>query len=211
MAHRLELTNRVREHRIRLGMSQEDLARRARLSRAGVSAIETDRLVPSCAAALALARAIGCRVEDLFRLTRDDPDLRGPVWAWPPSSDPCRFWRAEVSGRLLHFPVEVTLIGELPHDGIDGGVTSGDTAWADPADTIILACCDPAVGLLAAELARASGLRLIALLRSSRVALELVGKGLVHAAGVHLASARKAGGTRRSSANRSVPDTSSSA
>jgi molybdate-binding protein len=72
--------------------------------------------------------------------------------------------------------------------------TTQEAAWADPVDTMILACCDPAVGLLAAELARSAGLRLIALLRSSRVALELLRQGLVHAAGVHLASARQAGG-----------------
>jgi hypothetical protein len=58
---------------------------------------------------------------------------------------------------------------------------------------MVLACCDPAVGLLAAELARTAGLRLIALLRSSRDALQLVRQGLVHAAGVHLAGARQAG------------------
>jgi molybdate-binding protein len=94
----------------------------------------------------------------------------------------------------LQFPTESTLLGILPHDGIDGTEPSGDAAWADPADTIILGCCDPAVGLLCAELARAAGVRLIALLRSSREALELVKKGLIHAAGVHLASARQAGG-----------------
>jgi molybdate-binding protein/DNA-binding XRE family transcriptional regulator len=194
MASRLELANRVREHRTRLGWSQEELARRTGLSRAGVSAIETDRLVPSCAAALALGRALSCRVEDLFELRGGEQGPRGPFWAWPPPSDPCRFWRAEVSGRLLQFPVEFTPLGVLPHDGIDRGGTSQDAAWSDPTDTMILACCDPAVGLLAAELARTAGLRLIALLRSSRDALQLLRQGLVHAAGVHLAQARQAGG-----------------
>jgi molybdate-binding protein/DNA-binding XRE family transcriptional regulator len=194
MAQRQELANRVREHRTRLGWSQEDLARRAGLSRAGVSAIETGRLVPSCAAALALARALGCRVEDIFHLAGVEPGPHGPAWAWPPRSDPCRFWRAEVSGRLLHFPVESTPLGVLPHDGIDRAGMPQDAAWSDPTDTMILACCDPAVGLLAAELARAAGLRLIALVRSSLEALRLLRQGLVHAAGVHLASAREAGG-----------------
>ena len=64
------LSNRVREERLRRGWSQDVLAARAGLSRAGVSAVETSRLVPSAAAALALAAAFGCRVEDLFTLTR---------------------------------------------------------------------------------------------------------------------------------------------
>ncbi len=194
MALRRGLANRVREHRTHLGWSQEDLARRAGLSRAGVSAIETDRLVPSCAAALALARALSCRVEDLFHLTGGHREPRGPFWAWPPPSNPCRFWRAEVAGRVLQFPVESTPLGVSPHDGIDRAGTAQDAAWSDPTDTMILACCDPAVGLLAAELARRAGLRLIALVRSSRDALQLVRQGLVHAAGVHLASAREAQG-----------------
>ena len=64
------LENWVREQRTRRGWSQEELARRSGLSRTGIGAIETGRLVPSAAAALALATAFDCRVEDLFRLPR---------------------------------------------------------------------------------------------------------------------------------------------
>jgi molybdate-binding protein len=52
-----------------------------------------------------------------------------------------------------------------------------------------MASCDPAVGLLGAELAREAGIRLLVFQRSSRQAIELLGRGLVHAAGVHLAGA----------------------
>ena len=45
---------------------------------------------------------------------------------------------------------------------------------------------DPAVGLLAAGLARSSGFRLLPLQRSSSQALTLLGQGLVHVAGIHL-------------------------
>ena len=68
MADEPRLENDVRAYRDRLGWSQDELARRSGLSRAGISAIETGRLVPSTGAALALARAFGCTVEDLFRL-----------------------------------------------------------------------------------------------------------------------------------------------
>jgi molybdate-binding protein len=57
-----------------------------------------------------------------------------------------------------------------------------------------MACCDPAVKLLAGELARTADVRLIALPRASRTALSLLGQGLVHVAGVHLVRADHPGG-----------------
>ena len=47
--------------------SQADLAQRAGISRAAVSAIEGERLSPSVATALALAAVFECSVEELFR------------------------------------------------------------------------------------------------------------------------------------------------
>ncbi|MBV8313262.1 MAG: substrate-binding domain-containing protein, partial [Planctomycetaceae bacterium] len=54
-----------------------------------------------------------------------------------------------------------------------------------------------AVGLLAAELARTPDVRLIALHYPSRTALTLLGRGLVHAAGVHLNRAGQPEGNAR--------------
>lgn len=188
-AERIEV--RVREHRTRLGWSQDALAARAGLSRAGVSAIETGRLVPSTAAALALARALGSRVEDLFRLP-GTPDAE-PAWAWPAGAQDGRFWRAEVGGRTLLYPAEPTALGLIPHDGRVSSGADSDPRPADPSRTLVIAGCDPAVGLLAGPLA-AAGIRLIALTRSSRAALDLLARGLVHASGLHLARAGVPGG-----------------
>src|SRR4029079_8901551 len=104
----------LRDRRALRGWSQEVLAQRSGLSRAGISAIETGRLVPSAAAALALAAAFECRVEDLFRLRR--PGTGAPTWAWPPRREPCRYWVAEVGGVARHYPVESTPLGMVPHD-----------------------------------------------------------------------------------------------
>jgi molybdate-binding protein len=60
-----------------------------------------------------------------------------------------------------------------------------------------MATCDPSVGLLAAVLARSFGVRLLPLPRPSRSALELLGQGLVHVAGVHLSRADDADGNAR--------------
>jgi molybdate-binding protein/transcriptional regulator with XRE-family HTH domain len=192
MAKLPELENTLRDQRVRRGWSQEELARRSGLSRAGVSAIETSRLVPSAAAALALAAALGCRVEDVFRLPRAEPE--GAQWAWPPRLEPCRYWHAEVSGRTRLYPVEASSLGLIPHDGIARGGVPEDQGRIRPEQTLVMASCDPAVGLLAGELARTAGFRLIVVPRSSRAALELLEQGLIHVAGIHLAAAGASGG-----------------
>src|ERR1700730_2235188 len=109
MANFQRFENELRDRRTRLGWSEEHLARRSGRSRAGISAIETDRLIPSAAAALALAAALECRVEDLFRLRRPEPV--DPLWAWPPGRDPCRYWAAEVGGVERLYPVTATPMG----------------------------------------------------------------------------------------------------
>jgi molybdate-binding protein/DNA-binding XRE family transcriptional regulator len=178
------LQNRVRAHRLARAWSQEELASRAGVSRAGISAIETGRFVPSAATALTLAAAFGCRVEDVFSLATEESIQS--AWAWQPQQDPCRYWRATVAGRKLLYPVEATNLGTAPHDGVlEQGVLLERSSRA-PDDTLVIACCDPAVGLLADELQRAQGIRLVALQRPSRVALALLAQGLIHAAGVHL-------------------------
>jgi DNA-binding XRE family transcriptional regulator len=195
MAHRPLFENQIRYRRIRHGWSQGELARRSGLSRAGISAIETGRLIPSVAAALSLAAVLECRVEDLFNLRRPQP--QEPQWAWPPRHEPCRYWVAEVGGVERFYPAAATLSGVVPHDGIyRNGSCQGQRRW-DPRRTLVLACCDPAVGLLAAELARNADVRLITLQHPSRTALTLLGQGLLHAAGVHLSSADQVGGNAK--------------
>lgn len=192
MANSRQIENDLRDRRAAHGWSQEELARRSGLSRAGISAIETERLIPSAAAALALAAAFECRVEDLFRLHR--PGSRETAWAWSPPREPCRYWQAEVGGGRKLYPAEATALGVVPHDGIYRCGSFQEHGDPDPRRTLVMACCDPAAGLLAAELAHTANVRLIALPRPSRTALSLLGQGLVHVAGVHLARADEPGG-----------------
>jgi transcriptional regulator with XRE-family HTH domain len=109
-----QFENDLREFRNLGGWSQEQLAERSGLSRAGISAIETGRLIPSAAAALALAAALECRVEDLFRLR--SPEYRESSWAWSPRCKPCRHWRAEVGGSVKLYPAEATVSGSASRD-----------------------------------------------------------------------------------------------
>ncbi|HET6328171.1 MAG TPA: substrate-binding domain-containing protein [Planctomycetaceae bacterium] len=174
---------RIRDERLRHGWSQAELARRADISRAAVSAIEVDRLVPSVTAALALAECLGCSVSDLFGSERSASPVQ---WAWPPRKGRVRYWRAEIDGQVLSFPIEEPLTTEFAHDGtvVDGT----DRCMADdtPSRTLVLACCDPAAGLLTSQFARISGMRMVVIGRSSRAALKLLAEGRVHAAGIHL-------------------------
>lgn len=175
--------NRVARMRGSRGWSQQQLASRAGLSRAEVSAIENRRLVPSVTAALGLALAFECAVEDLF--SRPAAPAGEVRWLAPAALD-AGFWRAQVEQATVHYPAEATPIGMLAYDGFarDGGVEV--TGELRPTETIVVSGCDPAVGLLAYELARNGGLRLLPLARGSRQGLSLLEDGLVHAAGLHL-------------------------
>jgi molybdate-binding protein/DNA-binding XRE family transcriptional regulator len=182
-----QLPNRVRRLREEHGWTQEELARRAGISRPEVSAIETDRLVPSVAAALALANSFDCSVEDLFGEGRPQSD-REPQWAWPAAKYPCRFWQATVGGRQLLYPAEMTASGMVEHDGRFTSEAGRYWIKADSEKTLMLASCDPAAALLAFEIRRQTGIRVIVLPRSSQEALSLLAQGLIHAAGIHLAT-----------------------
>lgn len=187
MSNEWQSINSVKRARMARGWSQEELARRAGISRAAVSAIEIQRLVPSVAAALALARCFDCPVEELFGQSATRGEIT-PQWAWPPAVEPCRFWHAAVNGRALLIPAETTAAGLIEHDGI---YTGGATRYrANPEKTLLLACCDPAAALLASEVRRQAGIRVIILPRSSQEALSLLAQGLIHAGGLHLATHR---------------------
>lgn len=187
------LVTRIREARRERGWSQAELARRAGLSRAAVSALETERGVPSTAAALGLAEALGRRVEDLFELAAVRPATE---WAWPPVDGSAGAWEAELGGRAWRIPLEPTHVGALAPDD-----TGGERSDSDPSRTIVVAGCDPAVGLLAERL-RGGGYRLIPLVRSSTRALELAAAGRVHLAGVHLGDNARACATLGAGATR---------
>lgn len=182
----IPLRNQIKRFREACGWSQQELAERSGLSRTGVSAIEMGKLVPSTAAALALARIFRCRVEDIFQLEIAEEWQ----WAWPPAKDPCRYWRAAVGGNLFLFPVETSSLGMLPHDGVFNDGRLIDTAIIDPTRTLVVSSCDPAIGILAAEFAKATNFRMLVLARSSRQSLQLLRDGLVHVAGLHLAESR---------------------
>lgn len=191
-----DVGNRVRSYRLARQWSQLELAQRANISRAAVSAIESAKLMPSVSAALSLARTLECTVEELFGDLQGSEEVRArePQWAWAPSTSQSRYWAARVGARRILFPAEPTPLGVVACDGRTDGRTDGRSLLINEslADmTLVVACCDPAISLLARLYEQTTGFRLLAFCRSSQVALELLQRNLVHMAGVHLATANR--------------------
>ncbi len=177
MTHAESNDNRVRFYRTQRGWSQAELAIKAGISRTAVTAIEGRRLVPSVAAALGLAAALSVTVEELFG--QRDAAIAEPVWAWQGAASR-QFWRADIGERSVRYPASsLPMLTPLPDDASLG-------LAAKPDETLVIACCDPAAGLLASQFASATGMRLLVLPLSSRQALEMLREGTVHMAGLHL-------------------------
>lgn len=64
----LKLGIRLKEVRTAAGLTQAELAERVGVSRKTVNTVENGVFIPSTVLALALARALGVKVEDLFWL-----------------------------------------------------------------------------------------------------------------------------------------------
>jgi len=186
--------NFVRIKRTSFGWSQQDLADRTGLSRAGISAIESGRLAPSVHAALALAQALDTTVEDLFSASPKSD--AAPVWGISPNTANPRYWNAVVGDETLSYPVAEDSPQLDWHDAVydPNHLEQVDSELAER--TLVIAGCDPAAHLLAGEYHRQFQFRMIVLRRNSREALELLSSGKVHVAGMHF------GGSEERSANR---------
>jgi len=186
--------SQVRERRVAAGLSQQELAERAGLTRQAVSAIEAGRYLPNTAVALRLARALGCPVEELFRLPDVPPRVRADL-VGDVSADDRRVQVARVGGRLLARPLAGASGPLTPADGLLVGAAPGGRGamvdlLVDPEvveRTVVVLGCDPALALLSAHLSRRyPNLRLLWTHAGSLAALRGLARGEAHAAGTHL-------------------------
>ena len=65
------LLNNLHEIRKSAGLTQQELSESANVSRKSINAIENGIYVPSTVLALKIAKTLGCKVEDLFKLTNN--------------------------------------------------------------------------------------------------------------------------------------------
>jgi molybdate-binding protein/DNA-binding XRE family transcriptional regulator len=194
------LGNCVGRRRGAAGLRQQDLAARVGISRQSLSTLEAGRSVPSAALALRLARALGCKVDELFWVD----DAGGRVAVELAAGDPPgvagggRVALASIDGRWVAHrlagespiaystPADGILLGRVPPAARSARVALlGDAAAAR--DTLVCAGCAPAFGILAARASGGGmGERVLWLDRSSTAALDLLARGHVHVAGAHL-------------------------
>ena len=185
---------RLRLARQARGLSQQQLAGVAGVTRQAVSAVESGHSDPSLRVALGLARALGMTVEELFGPGEPgDPVLARPVA--PVSAPGSRVALATVGDTFVALPLDADLAARLGF-GAAGGlmVRGGEKQGAQvavrpigpPRPTVVVAGCDPALPLLETPLALLDPPLAFAWWPcGSGEALRLAAAGLVHAAGVH--------------------------
>lgn len=192
----------LRAARAQIGISQAELAHRAGVTRQAVSAIESGKAAPTMAVALKLARVLGRRVDDLFRLVDELPSVSAELLDGGdlPAEEAVRVQVANVGGRIVARPLTGSAGVVLTLPRANGIVRpSGRTSrrrpvrvelFADPGrleSTLVAVGCDPATSLLAEHLRRRHPtLELAWQGGNSLQALEAVGRGEAHLAGTHL-------------------------
>ena len=107
-----ELENNLREKRQAQALSQKQLADLAGITRQAISALEANQYSPATSVALQLARALHCRVEDLFSIKQGGEIVEGELLgALPPGDHPVRAQVTQIGHRLLVRPLHG--LGEL--------------------------------------------------------------------------------------------------
>ncbi len=71
------IRNRMKEHRTRLGLKQEDLARLVGVRRETIGNLEKGRYNPSLVLAWNIAQAFGVPIEEVFTVEPDGPAEHG--------------------------------------------------------------------------------------------------------------------------------------
>lgn len=176
--------SRIRAARERRGWTQGDLAARAGVTRQLVSAVESERHVPNVAAAVRLAKALSVTVEHLF--DDSDPTPVAHDVGGSPLPDGTPVVTVRVGENLTATPIDVITTTE--QWWVADAVTHTDTVRPLPGgshDGVLVAGCDPLLGLLAGLTMRRSGDRVVAVHASSATAVTALQAGRVHGVVVH--------------------------
>jgi molybdate-binding protein/DNA-binding XRE family transcriptional regulator len=195
----LQLENHLRVKRQTCGLSQKQLAAIAGITRQAVSALEANQYSPATSVALQLARALNCRVEDLFSIKQGGEIIEGELLAsLPMSSGPIRAQVSQIGHRFLVRPL--LGLGELANLSAtaDGLIidSASDKLRAKVRllkdrevvrRKIVVGGCDPAMFLAGEYIRKHDQDNLVPCLMGSGLALAALKRGEVHMAGIHLA------------------------
>jgi putative molybdopterin biosynthesis protein len=190
--------SRLADVRKSRGVGASELARRVRVSRQTIYAIEAGTYVPNTEVALNLARELEVTVDELFLLQEAAPApaeaLAAEVLSAGPSvkGQPVRV--CQIGSHWVSVPVSASPYYMPEADGIikRTGKTPGRAdlvvfAKEEAAQKrLVLAGCDPATGLLARMVEKISGVEIVSAAASSKLALTWLSQGKVHIAGSHL-------------------------
>ncbi|MBD2497048.1 substrate-binding domain-containing protein [Nostoc sp. FACHB-280] len=193
-----DLRNNLKSIRTRLGMSQQDLANIAGVTRQTISGVESGQYAPSVAITLKLAKALGCQVEDLFWLEQDLPEIEATLAKPVTINQPLRVSLARVGGQWIAYP----LVGKdafrqdmTPADGEAEKQVGADKFKVRLLDdnlealhnTVVIAGCSPVISLWARATERwHPQLRVHFTFANSMAALHSLCRGEAHIAGMHL-------------------------
>jgi putative molybdopterin biosynthesis protein len=192
----------LKEFRLAHGLSQFQLAKRIGLSRQSLCGLESGRVVPGTDVALRLAQVLGCRIESLFCLNAPPEPLDATMAEnlSALASNSFRVSLAEINGRLIAHPIDPRR-SESSSQAADGLVIPwprrcgrARTIRIEPLgdmetvrQRLVVMGCAPALGMLAARLGQEpAGIHISWVQGSSMAALEALGRGEVHVAGLHL-------------------------
>jgi transcriptional regulator with XRE-family HTH domain len=178
-----ELGAKVRAARLARRLTQAQLAQRAGVSRQLVAAVEAGRNAPAVDAALRIASALGSTVEALFTVA--DDAVIGALGELPREGAMVR--AARVGSRTVAF--------ELPDRGASlSGWTAADGLFEHgrlelfggaELDRLVVAGCDPALGIAEAMLSGRGPASLLALPAPTDTAAGALLAGRLHAAAIH--------------------------
>ena len=172
------LGDRLRQLRLARGLTQTQLAELAEVSRQLVGAVEADRHLPRVDAAVRLAAALSTSVEELLA-----PDTRGASGVVEAPAEGALVRIGRVGDRLVCVPAAGSGEGWASADAQirQGGVELFDVER--PA--LIVAGCDPVIGLASRLLETTSGPRVVPVATSSATAAAVLAAGRSHAVTVH--------------------------
>lgn len=192
-----DLRNNLKSIRTRLGMSQQDLASLAGVTRQTISGVESGQSVPSVAMTLRLASALGCHVEDLFWFEQELPEVEAILAKSISYNQKQRVSLARIGGQWIAYPLvgkDAFRVEMIPADGEVNSLSSTNTVRVRLLDdldklhnTVVIAGCAPVLSLWARATERwYPQLRVQHNFANSMAALHSLCRGEAHIAGMHL-------------------------